>query len=1567
MTRSELQDTRIPGAGRAAIVTCTLAAAIGLGAKVALGVTLNEEIITPVYDYHVQYYDKDNSQTDWFVPDAAAQTVADVFDRTGTSSEGNPLGAHVGLTKLGFPDPHFTVEAGYDRDIRLEADDNPNSTSSRIVIPPDWITSLGPSSPGIQQICVHELFHNVQYEYVGDGLFFLSLAPFATESTATAMMDTIFEYSDGAEKDQDSQWMGWALGYLSYYYGLYLWEPGVDGDGYHAAIFWRYLMDQFGVDRTEPHTGHDVIQEFWELEDANELGTVSTIQDVLDAKNRYTTAATDTGVSLDEVFQDFTIANWVRRYVNPWTTGYSLTVKDPKRFYHLDENTEPTAFYSYVRPVVNDPSYDVPEAASSFTLTPGSRTALQTDSACKMAAKYLECSFSNVAPGPEGYGAGFWAESASGEACWYSLIGIRDSGAIDLVEKGSVDPDSGNTFQFATMQSASDPYVQFVAVVTGFAGESSGGLTDLTPEFSYYFGYFQPTLEIREPNAEYLAYVGDFAAPDRFLVKLEVSSPDYLGSGSVKGLAPEQFTVFVGNASDPGNEAKVIAAAEVLGEYWLTVVPPAKTAKPTSPLSLTVYLGSVVDVEEVAVLYEFLEVDQMLVIDRSGSMGWTSGGVPRIEAARAAAQLYVETSGSDDQIGVVRFSGDQNEPDATAYGDGEVIYPLATMNTQFERDLVNLLIDEENPGGDLLDPSGWTSIGDGLYWGAKEIIDSGNPDAEQWIVLLSDGHQNEASDFDAQEALLTATGIHVESIALGDGCDEGLLQMIATKTSGKYYKVEAVTDSAASAAREASSSATDVNQMIFSLADTYLLAAEDIQRRSRLLEASGNLGGGDSRTVELAIDEGGLESAVFALFYDPPSTEMALSITDPGGAAVPIPPRGSPGWDPDRYVVYRLPHLPKGTWTLEIANTGAETINYLLVVSAKNRQGAHADLYFTQYHGDTAAYSQNGLFLVGLPMPITLVLTDSQGPILGADVLATVKHPDKAPVVLRLRDNGGGYDGAAGDGVYSAAYTPTTEASGSGAQPAEETPLSLFGSYKVEVTVRGRDNLGRQFERLERGSFQVHSGQEGVAQDSDGDGMPDLYEELHDCLDETVADADGDPDGDGLKSGSEYDTGTDPCALDTDGGGETDGSELSFGSNPFDWADDAVMQPAIAGVFDTPTDALVGIDLLASQKNVIRFSVERGYHRLNLYRTDNLASPFALVAEIDAAASDGVYEDTGLVNGTTYYYYIEAEDASGRTSVPSRVFQGTPREDPIPPQGTLFINDGDLVTDSTSVDLHIVASADTTEMMIANSRDLTGASWIPFSDQISGHSLGSPADRETVTVYVLLRDAAGNDRLIWDSIIYRAPGLPGVILGTVVAPLDSVNAGCLLRLECPTQMERSTPPSGRFRMLVDPGEYVVRLRMRGYEPVDFSRMFVVAGATVDLGTIELVPIDRDFDGLFDVEELRRYETRPDNPDTDGDGYTDGEEVRVTRTDPTDAASLLRILEIVAQPIDGLVRVIWTSREGVVYQVLGAEGPEVVEWTTLDTVPARTGEPATFYTDPASAILPRRSYRIAVAP
>ena len=69
--------------------------------------------------------------------------------------------------------------------------------------------------------------------------------------------------------------------------------------------------------------------------------------------------------------------------------------------------------------------------------------------------------------------------------------------------------------------------------------------------------------------------------------------------------------------------------------------------------------------------------------------------------------------------------------------------------------------------------------------------------------------------------------------------------------------------------------------------------------------------------------------------------------------------------------------------------------------------------------------------------------------------------------------------------------------------------------------------------------------------DSDGDGMPDEWENQYPGLDPGVNDAAGDLDNDGLTNLQEYQLSTNPTNRDTDGDGYNDGREVEQGSNPF--------------------------------------------------------------------------------------------------------------------------------------------------------------------------------------------------------------------------------------------------------------------------------------------------------------------------------------------------------------------------------------------------------------------------------
>lgn len=121
-----------------------------------------------------------------------------------------------------------------------------------------------------------------------------------------------------------------------------------------------------------------------------------------------------------------------------------------------------------------------------------------------------------------------------------------------------------------------------------------------------------------------------------------------------------------------------------------------------------------------------------LVLDRSGSMTEDRGdGQSKHTSAQQAANIFVDLMLEGDGVGVVRFNQ-----------DAELLQPVITvgnaslsdLNRANVRDLIN---------GSGLDPSGETSIGDGIAIGHAALAAASGFDVKS-LVVLTDGVENRA-------------------------------------------------------------------------------------------------------------------------------------------------------------------------------------------------------------------------------------------------------------------------------------------------------------------------------------------------------------------------------------------------------------------------------------------------------------------------------------------------------------------------------------------------------------------------------------------------------------------------------------------------------------------------------------------------------------------------------------------------------------------------------------------------------------------------------------------------------
>jgi hypothetical protein len=693
------------------------------------------------------------------------------------------------------------------------------------------------------------------------------------------------------------------------------------------------------------------------------------------------------------------------------------------------------------------------------------------------------------------------------------------------------------------------------------------------------------------------------------------------------------------------------------------------------------------------------DIDNMIIIDRSGSMLGA-----KIDAAKSAAKLYVDSYSTGDRIGVVSYNDAPNpEFGLTGWND---------MTRQQAQQAID----------NLAAPAGLTASGAALREGMAQLVAQASPNPAWAMVLLSDGKdtvtdtKNHIPEFLKEYKARKKDGdqvpvIHV--VAVGDDADGVALESVAAAAGGQFHFLPE------SGVLAASGTVADAATFPLELAEIYRVFAESIREEQQIFANRFEIGPSTAGVVtnKILVDKAASE-AIFVLKSEPgnAANEPFFRLVAPDGAIV------TPTLDAQGHHLWRVPAPQAGEWQLTVR--GCTNCPNLFLAEA----ALVSDLTLEVFLGLPPEER-----LTGKPMPILALLSDL-APITGATVKATVERTGET---LTLFDDGQHGDGAANDAFYGG------------------TILNTFnpGGYSVIVDADGMSQLAGAFKRRARVGFYMAGGANG-----DQDRLPDWWE--GDCTDPAKKDDDQDPDGDGLVNAQEFFRHTDPCDPDTDDGGESDGSEVNRANDPLAPQDDFTRPPRLKA---WPGVGRVTLRL-AVPDNSPRLTLYRGLTPQGPFTL--LASDVVSYTFVDSNVSNNTlycYRATAQgravsapSNSSCATPRLDPFAPHGEIVLPPTSRQPVPRtttvlleafDNPASEEHPVF--DGALIMPAQESGL--------AEMLLSHRADFADAAWEPY--QPSKQWTFAPRADGLATVFVRFKDRAGNESDVAALTVHVDPNL----------------------------------------------------------------------------------------------------------------------------------------------------------------------------------------------------------------
>lgn len=162
-------------------------------------------------------------------------------------------------------------------------------------------------------------------------------------------------------------------------------------------------------------------------------------------------------------------------------------------------------------------------------------------------------------------------------------------------------------------------------------------------------------------------------------------------------------------------------------------------------------------------------LDVAVVIDRSGSMAG-----PKLELAKVAARMIVETLSERDRVALVAYDTDV-----------DCLAPAVPLTRDHRARLLSAI--------SRLECGSSTNLSGGWLTGCEEVSREFRADAITRVLLLSDGLANDGItdqlELQRHAEALRARGVTTSTFGIGNDFDERLLEGLAHASAGNFYYV----------------------------------------------------------------------------------------------------------------------------------------------------------------------------------------------------------------------------------------------------------------------------------------------------------------------------------------------------------------------------------------------------------------------------------------------------------------------------------------------------------------------------------------------------------------------------------------------------------------------------------------------------------------------------------------------------------------------------------------------------------------------------------------------------------